>query len=138
MEILQKIPGYNGLLRLVGYAIFKTPTGWTELEDVIIDTGAHTSILPRWLWIEIEREKIADHYVRGLVPKEECIMDVEVAWVTVVLLDARGNRTPEIKFRAYLTLTDEIPIVLGFKDLLDRLILHLDYGQKIAYVEEKE
>ena len=78
---------------------------------------------------------MAEHYVRSLVPKKECKIDVKVGWVTGVLVDDLGNETPEIKFRAFLALVDNIPLIVGFKDLLDRFKLTISPTDRIGYIE---
>ncbi|MBI4257719.1 MAG: hypothetical protein HY619_02075 [Thaumarchaeota archaeon] len=82
LELLKRIPDYDGLLRLIASAIFKSPSEWTEPQDAIVDTGAHTSILPKWLWTRIEKRVITSYYVRGLVPDPKCQMKVSVAWIS--------------------------------------------------------
>lgn len=71
-ELLRRIPEYGSLLRLVWLAAFKTHSGWAAPQRGVIDTGAHTSVLPRRTWIVIEKQGISGYYVRGLVPKPEC------------------------------------------------------------------
>ena len=51
---------------------FKTKSGWSKLYEAIIDTGAHTSVIPRYIWEGIYVEEKVDHSVQGIVPKEEC------------------------------------------------------------------
>ena len=136
-ELLSKLPDYDGLLRLKGTVTFRKLQGWTEVLHAIIDTGAHTSTLPKWLWSEIERTKLTDHHVRGLVPGKECVMDVEVAWVRAMIVDVEGNRTDEIRFRALLVPSDEIPIVIGFKDLLERFEVCFNFPQRRAHIESR-
>ena len=79
LELLKRIPDYNGMLRLAGLVIFKSSLGWTDPQDAIIDTGAHTSILPKWVWTLIEKQVTGSYYVRGLVPDPKCKMNVDVA-----------------------------------------------------------
>ncbi|MCS4540933.1 MAG: hypothetical protein HY929_01210 [Euryarchaeota archaeon] len=135
VELLKKVPDYDGLLRLVCDISFKTTKGWTEAEDAIIDTGAHTSLLPLSLWQELDVKIISDHYVRGLVPKPECKIDVKVGWVTGKIIDEHENSTPEIKFRAFLALVDNIPLIMGFKDLLERYHIDIDAMVSKASIE---
>jgi len=108
VELLKKVPDYGGLLRILGWVQFRTSNGWTEPSQGIIDTGAHTSLLPLSLWQELDVEIISEHYVRGLVPKRECKIDVKVGWVIGKIVDKQGNATPETKFRGFLALVDNI------------------------------
>jgi len=69
-------------------------------ESAIIDTGAFTSLIPLSLWKELEVEILTDYFVRGLVPKKICKIDVNVGWITGKIVDKFGNSSSEIKFRA--------------------------------------
>lgn len=62
---------YGGLLRIIANIRFKTLNGWTEARKAILDTGAHTSLIPLSLWKKVETKILADYFVKGLVPKEE-------------------------------------------------------------------
>jgi hypothetical protein len=137
IELLKKVPNYDELLRVIGWIQFKASKSWTEPSRAIIDTGAHTSLLPLSLWKEIDAEIISDHYVRGLVPKPECKIDVKVGWVSDKIVDWQGNETPEIKFRAFLASVDNIPLILGFKDLLERYSINIDAVKGKAFIETK-
>ncbi len=37
---------------------------------------------------------------------------------------------------AYLAQTDEVALIVGFKDILTEILLYCDYRRQIAYVEE--
>jgi hypothetical protein len=40
---------YGELVRLSSLIRFKTESGWSKLYEAIIDTGAHTSVIPRYI-----------------------------------------------------------------------------------------
>jgi len=48
---------------------FKTKSGWSKLYEAIIDTGAHTSVIPRYIWEGIYVEEKVDHSFKGSSPK---------------------------------------------------------------------
>ena len=52
---------------------FKTKSGWSELYEAIIDTGAHTSVIPRYIWEGIYAEEKAGHFIQGIVPKRSAV-----------------------------------------------------------------
>mgnify|MGYP002397160954 CR=1 FL=1 len=137
LGLTKKIPDYGALLRILCDVRFKTPNSWTEAEYAILDTGAHTSLLPLSLWKELDAQIVTDYFVRGLVPKEECKIDVKVGWVKGKIVDKEGNSTPETRFRAFLALTDNIPLIVGFKDLLERYHIDIDATTHKAYIEIK-
>ena len=136
-ELLEKIPDYGTLLRITCRARFMTSKGFTEARHAIIDTGAHSSILPLNLWKRIEVNLLGEHYVRGLVPKEECFMNVKVGAVKVRLVDDEGDQTDNFSVRTFLAPVDAVPVIIGFKDLLEWFIVHFDPVEKIGYIEGK-
>ncbi len=71
------ISGYK-LIRLLGRVVFKTSTGFTTPRRAIIDTGAHISVLPLSIWRILDLEIIGTSKLRGIIPKEECALDVSV------------------------------------------------------------
>jgi len=48
-----------------------------------------------------------------------------------------GNQTKETEIHAYLALTDEVPLILGFKDLLTEFRLCFSYPDE-AWIEERQ
>lgn len=137
IELSEKIPDYEGLLRLVCRARFRTANGFTEARHSIVDTGAHTSIIPLSLWKRLDIKLMAEHYVRGLVPKKECFMDVKVGLVKARIVDEEGNQTDEMNVRAFLSPVDTVPVIIGFKDLLEKFKVCFDPTKKMAYIETK-
>ena len=71
------------------------------------------------------------------MPKKECKIDVKVGWVTGKIVDKQGNATHETKFRAFLASVDNIPLIVGFKDLLDKFKLTINPIDRIGYLEFK-
>ncbi|MFQ6054879.1 MAG: hypothetical protein ACE5KE_05105 [Methanosarcinales archaeon] len=69
--------------------------------------------------------------------KEECKIDVNVGWVNDKIVDKEENSTSETKFRAFLALTDKIPLIVGFKDLLERYSINIDTIKGDAFIETK-
>ncbi len=127
---------YGELIRLSILIGFKMEDGWSELYEAIIDTGAHTSVIPRYIWEEICVEEKVDHSVQGIVPKKECSLPVKVSIIRGLLFDDELNHTNEVEFYAYCALDDKVPLILGFKGLLDRFAIYFKIGAGIAYLEE--
>lgn len=136
-KLEELVPGYGYLTRLICNTKFKKPDGWTKSYDAIIDTGAHTSIIPLEIWQDMETKILADHHVRGISPKKECYVDIKIARVKAVLFDENGNATPELEIFTYLALDENIPLILGFKTLLDKFKLCFDYKANEAWLDEK-
>lgn len=127
---------YGELVRLSLLIQFKTESGWSKLYEAIMDTGAHTSVIPRYIWEGIYVEEKVDHSVQGIVPKKECSLPVKVSIIRGVLFDDVLNHTNEVEFYAYCTLDDRVPLILGFKDLLETFAIHFDIRSDVAYLEE--
>lgn len=132
-----KIEGYL-VIRLTGMVSFKGAERFLDPKRAIIDTGAHISLVPFSIWKNAKVEHITDHYLQGVIPKKDCTIPVSIGRVSCVLLDRQGNVSSELEMLAYLALTDEIPLVLGFKDLLSRFKVCFDYDKREAYIEIKD
>lgn len=135
LQELSKEEEYE-LTRLMGWVVFRTTNHWSEPMDAIIDTGAHTSILPKTIWKGITTE-IQDSYdIQGISTRPECKIPCKVGTVTARFIDETNNTSDEIKMRAFLALTDEVPLIIGFKDVLSRFKVCFDHKRNNAYLEE--
>ena len=43
--------------------------------------------------------------------------------------------TNEVEFYGFCAIDDRVPLILGFKGLLDRFAIHFDIGSGVAYLE---
>jgi len=134
-ELEKKLKGIE-IIRLMALVQFQKPRGWTNPETAIIDTGAPLCLIPLSFWSSINHRKLADHEVSGIVKKPEWRVPVTVEQLTCKRLDAEGHQTKALPIHAFLAPTDDVPLMLGFKDLLARFIHHFDYRKKEAYIEE--
>jgi hypothetical protein len=137
-EKLTKASQFNRakIIRLFCRVAFKTKTGWTNPFLAIIDTGAYISVVPHDIWSVADVKIYSDHYVRGLVPKAECKLDVKTGELSGVLVD-RQNASKEYKFLAFLASKDDsMPLILGFAELLEELKLFSDPTTNTAWLEE--
>ena len=121
-------------IRLFAEIRFKTHDGWTNPYSAILDTGAPACVIPFKIWSRCEVNLLADYTLRGIIPKEECSLPVLVGKLVCVLVD-RERESDEFSIRAYLTLTDEVPLMLGFDGLLEETRLCMNYQQKEAFLE---
>ncbi len=127
---------YGELVRLSILIRFKTKSGWSKLYEAIIDTGAHTSVIPKYIWEGIDAEEKVDHSVQGIVPKKECSLPVKVSIIRGVLFDDELNHTNEVEFYAFCAIDDRVPLILGFKGLLERFTICFNISSGVAYLEE--
>ncbi|MBA7514221.1 hypothetical protein ES705_06246 [subsurface metagenome] len=75
-----------------------------------------------------------DHRVEGLIQKPECSIPVIIGKIGLRLVDEE-HQTEKIDVHTYLALTDEIPLILGFKDLLASFKVCFDYKENSGWLE---
>jgi len=134
-EMEKKIKNYE-MIRLMSWVSFRTYAGWSEPEKAIFDTGAPTSLIPFSMWQNLTLERIATHEIPGINPEPECKVPVVLAKAMSILLDKGGNQTKEMNIHTYLALINKVPLIIGFKDLLDHFAVHFNYPRNEAWVEE--
>ncbi|MEW6202560.1 MAG: hypothetical protein AB1546_11320 [bacterium] len=123
------------VLRLYCDVQFITKDGYTEPYPAIIDTGAPTSLIPQKIWKTSIYSKLKEEYeIQGIVPLRRCSLKVSVGKISGMFID-RDNHSKEISFVSYLARTDRIPLILGFKDILEKCKIFADYNSKKAYIE---
>lgn len=115
---------------------FKREEDYGETELGIVDTGAPLSVIPLRMWENASVTKLAEHTIRGIVPKEECSIPVSVGRIKCVLLDEE-KVSKEYEIVAYLALTNKVPLILGFKNLLEKFNVYFDFSNGMGYLESK-
>lgn len=124
-------------VRILCAVLFKTDDGYTEAKWAIIDTGSALSIIPQSVWKRCSVQTYKDYEIRGLVPKEECSQWVCFGEITCRLFDEHHVTGP-IVMKADLAYTDDVPIILGFKDLLEEISIYIACKKDVAYLEFDE
>lgn len=81
-------------------------------------------------------EKVGKYKMFGITKKEECSIPVDIGKITCIIVDDSGNQTKELNIFAFLAQTDKIPLILGFKDLLEKFNFVFNFNKNIAYLEE--
>lgn len=122
------------LRRITVQIAFKKSSGWTQPYEAIIDTGAPVSIIPPAIWQETEIEILGDYKIQGIVPKKDAHLSVKVANIFCVLMDEK-NATDTIKIKAYLSLEERAPLVLGFENIISKSRLYIDAENSLGYIE---
>lgn len=133
-ELYSKLHGRSKVIRIYCNIKFKTSTGFTKAYPAIIDTGAHTSIIPTRIWKLAEHSILGDHYVAGLVPNSK--LDVKIGQITGIFVDLL-NSSKEYNFLCFLSPNDRTPLILGFKELLSEFSMIIDYPKNKAWLEEQ-
>ncbi len=124
----------SNIIRLFVDARFKTSNGWTDPYPAIVDTGAHITIIPFNIWNECLVNLTTEYVVRGLVPKRECTLPILIGNIICALVD-KEKQTEGFEIQAYLAHTNNVPLIVGFCDLLEKFKVYMDYSNKKAYIE---
>ncbi|OQX54269.1 MAG: hypothetical protein B5M48_01310 [Candidatus Omnitrophica bacterium 4484_213] len=105
-----------------------------RLCEGIVDTGSYVIVLPFRLSERIEKEVSGKYKIKGFYTKGECAIPVS-GKTKCVLFDKQGNSSCEMIIYSYFVQTDEIPIILGFADLLTRFKIKINYQKGIAFLD---
>ncbi len=111
-----------------------TANGWTSFQAVVVDTGAAVSLLPRRYWAQSTFLSRGRAKVGGVSRRLECLIDATLAEVECLIADGTVTLGP-FRAHAYMADSDDVPALLGFAGLLDRLVLHVDVAADEAYIE---
>lgn len=98
---------------------------WTEYQEAIIDTGSPLTVIPRDLW---QISKVIKYYpteIRGIVPKSSAVVKATMGKAKCVLID-EINVSPLFEIDALLAHSPDVPLILGFSNMLDRVRLLID------------
>ncbi len=124
-------------LRLMSSVQFETKLGLTRPEPAIVDTGAPVSLIPGYIAGQIITKPLGKAMLQGVVPKQECAIPVTIAQIKLRLADF-SSVTGLIDTIAYLADSDDVPLVLGFEDLLDQFDIFISYPKRTAYLQVAE
>jgi hypothetical protein len=108
--------------------------GYDYLLEAEVDTGAQVSLLPIRLMEILEYQLITDTQItidQAGIGKQA--FSATEAYVMLSLEDLQGNQTEQFKARVWFADTDVV--LLGFADILDRAILHIDMPQRLGWIE---
>lgn len=121
-------------MRLIAHVCFGTSTDWSPYRPGIIDTGAAVSLLPLQIWKDIEYDVIGTVRVGGIVGRDECRIPAQLARVTCALSDGSNVGGP-LTIHAYLAESNEVPLLLGVSDLIERGHLSAELKKGRAFLE---
>jgi hypothetical protein len=121
------------LIRVLTDVRFQTNNGWTDKYKAIIDTGSPVSVIPLFIWENIQ--------VKWLLSKKEELFGIgsssvsgRLAEITSTFSDEKHISQP-ITFKAHLLDTNSVPLLIGFEDVLTSIKLSCDYKSQRAYLE---
>jgi len=115
----------------------KADGSWRTVEAVF-DTGAGISLLPRYEGREIGVERYAPHKLTGISKREECLVPVKISRVKPRLIDSQGSTSPEFELWVAFAERDDVPSILGVKDIINSFKLETDPEEKKLYLTWKK
>jgi hypothetical protein len=140
-EAVESVRKTFGLNLGTGYvyrvsASFQTGSGWTSPFTMIYDTGAVISLVPALFADLLGVERFAPIKLSGISPDVE--VGAKLTRAHLRLHDARGRTSPKIE--AWIAIADKnnVPLILGLKDISEthdfrvdskKKIFHLDFGR---------
>lgn len=106
---------------------------WHTIE-AIFDTGAGISLLPKNEEKEIGVTRYVAHKLSGISRKEECLVPARISRVKSRLLDSYGSKSPEFELWVAFAERDDVPTILGMKDMINNFRFESDPQQKKLYL----
>lgn len=100
----------------------------------VFDTGAGISLLPRYESREIGVERCVPHKLTGISKREECLVPVKISRVKSRLIDSQGSLSPEFELWVAFAERDDVPSILGMKDIINSFKLETDPEEKKLYL----
>jgi len=120
-EELNRITKRNDeFVRIYSRVIFERNSEPLEPILALVDTGAFISLLPQFIWEDIDINFIGDYHVRGIIKKRECSIDVKVGITKCRLTDRFGHTSEPFEALVYCAYTNEVPAIIGLKDIMER------------------
>lgn len=110
------------------YVSFKTKSGWVRPTSMIYDTGAVISLLPASYSKLLDIQKYASGNLGGVTPETE--VGVRLAKVTLRFVDLNANTSPAIQAWFAIAERDDVPRIIGLKDInaTHRLVVNAKRG----------
>ncbi len=90
------------------------------------------SLFPLETWKTAAFESIGEVRVGGVIARSECRIPARLAVVECVLSDGAEKIGP-LRIHAYLAHSNEVPVLIGMADLIERGLLHADVAAGHAY-----
>ena len=124
------------ITRIKANICFKKENGFSKEYRAILDTGAPYTILPFSTWQGIKHEFLShkNFPVSGISPEKTPPIMAKFGKIEIVFL-APNAITTSIKVKAYLMPDDNIPLIIGFEDIITKIKLFCNYKDNTAYIE---
>ncbi len=109
---------------------------WSRIWHAIVDTGAHTTVLPEFIWKKIYFEPLSESLFLGVKSNLLCSIPCKVAKIYSMILDQNENKTKPFVMNAYLAKSNDVPVILGVSTALERFNLSIDYKNLKGNLQE--
>jgi len=133
LKRIGKVP-YN-FTRIFVFVGYKNKESNFFIRRAIVDTGAIVSLLPIAIWKQLDIEFIGYHTIKGIVKKQSCSVPVKIGFVKTKLIDETKNETPTFRSLVYCADSNEVPVIFGMKEALDKFKIEINTKQKQGYLE---
>jgi len=115
------------------FAYLRIKNGWTSPFRMIYDTGAMVSLLPSRFYDILGVEKYASIKLMGISPESE--VTARLTRATLRLEDIEGNRSPDMEAWVAIAERDDVPLILGLKDVADTHELIVKPRERIFHLQ---
>ena len=103
-----------------------------------IDTGASISLFPSKLKIDLNLGSGIPYTLYGVVRSDECKVDVELYKLNIELSDYLGQNLIFKNVWVALSKLEKTPILLGYKDLLQKCYISQLKDSEILTISKRE
>lgn len=132
IELKEKNIKPHFFTRIFCSILYEAESGYI-VQKALVDTGAIVSLLPKQIWERLKIEFIGEHTVKGIVKTKECTMPVKIGYLNCKLIDEQ-NETPVINMLVYCVDSDDVPVILGMKDALDKFDIKINTKSKSGHL----
>ena len=104
-----------------------------------IDTGASISLFPEYLLedLNIDTEKEIPYEFYGVVRKEVCKLEVKLLQIDIKIRDYKHHELDLQSVWTAFTSLEGVPVLLGYKDALERLIINQDADSGSLMIQKR-
>jgi len=111
---------------------------WSKTWNAIVDTGAHTTLIPEYIWEKLYYEPLSESLFLGIKSNLLCSVPCKVAKIYTYLLDEENNTTKPFIIHAYLAKSNDVPLIFGVSTALERFDLSINYKNKTGFLANDE
>jgi len=100
------------------FVSFKAKADWTDPFWMIYDTGAAVSLLPLRFFDILGVRRYASIELMGISP--EIKIQARLTRARLRFIDVKGEKSPEIEAWVAIAERNDVPLIIGLKDIADK------------------